>query len=162
MAGRVPDAARFSGDVPVIFDKYMAVPFVENGRSFAGADCFGFYALILAHELGIAVPDPDVSFTRDGARAVLAAFAAGVARGEWIAVETPRMFDAVRMTGVHVLRGKAGKSESHIGCYDGHGRVIHTELNTGPRCMALDDPEIAPRFRGFFRPAVLMNVAIAA
>lgn len=144
------------------FDKYMAVPFVENGRAFAGADCFGLYALILAHELGLAVPDPDVSFSKDGARAVLHAFAAGVARGEWIEVATPRIFDAVRMTGVHVLRGQAAKSESHLGCYDGMGRVLHTELNTGPRLMPLDDPEIKGRFRGFFRPAVLLNVAIAA
>jgi len=144
------------------FDKYMAIPFIEGGRDFSGVDCFGLYALIVATELGLPVPDPRVSFGRNGARTVLAAFAAEVARGAWIEVKTPRIFDAVRMSGFHVVRGEAHKSESHVGCYDGTGYVIHTELQTGPRRMPVEDPEIGPRLRGFFRPAVLLNLPLAA
>lgn len=141
------------------FDKYMAVPFLENGRTFDGADCFGLYALVLATELGLAVPDPHVAFGSHGARAVVHAFAAAVARGDWIEVDAPQMFDAVRMLGFHTERGEARRSETHVGCYVGRGQVLHTELGTGPRIMSLADPEIAARRPNFVRPQILAGRA---
>lgn len=38
-------------------DKYIGIPWVEGGREFTGADCFGILMLYYKNELGIEIPD---------------------------------------------------------------------------------------------------------
>ena len=43
--------------------KYLAVPYLENGRTEQGADCYGFVRVVLQKELGIELPA--FSYVRD-------------------------------------------------------------------------------------------------
>lgn len=145
-------------------DRYMRVPFRDAGRAWDGADCLGLYLLVLATERGVALPDHDVSYGRD-ALAVVGRVEAEIASGAWRLVAAGdgaavkrqgRAFDAVRMTGhVRLPSGELVRGDVHIGVVVGDGRVLHTEPSTGPHVLALDDPRIAKRVKGIYRPAVL-------
>lgn len=37
-------------------EKYYSVPYLRNGRSFEGCDCFGLFWLWFLHELGVHLP----------------------------------------------------------------------------------------------------------
>ena len=63
-------------------DRYMEIPFKDRGRDFSGADCFGFYLLLLAHEAKIEINDPNVSYGRNP-NAVLRAIEAEIASARW-------------------------------------------------------------------------------
>lgn len=135
----------------------MSIPFRDGGRGWRGADCFGLYLLVLAREAGVRLADHDVSYGRD-AVAVVTRIEAEIAAGRWLRVEAPARFDAVWMTG-HI-RTAAGvvRGDVHIGVALGDGRVLHTESQTGPQIMRLDDPRVARRIRGFYRPVFATNI----
>ena len=65
-------------------DKFMAIPFVDGGRSRAGADCFGLYAIVVRDLFAVQL-DQDVSYERD-ADAVVRRVADEVASDRWITI----------------------------------------------------------------------------
>lgn len=148
-------------------DRYLAVPYRDGGRGWAGADCLGLYALILTHEACIAFPKFAVSVGVDPRRALAAIEAQVLTVHRWQRVygqpkQVSEKFDCVRMTG-HA-RGADGivrRSDIHLGCALGNGKVIHTEDSRGPRIIALDDPAIVKRVVGVYRP-LFLNKASAA
>ena len=143
------------------FDKYMAIPFKDKGRSFDGADCFGLCALVSLHEAHIAIADPGVSL-QTGKRATIEVFAAELAIGHWFKIEMPQTFDWVVMTGFTIDGGKAVRhAELHCGIMIDEKMMLHTEAHCGPRIVAIDDSEITHRIRYFCRPAALMDSAAA-
>lgn len=142
-------------------DRYLAVPYRDGGRSWAGADCLGLYTLILAHEAMAAVPDFAVSVGTDP-RAVLSAIEEQVLSvHRWRRIygepkQVAEKFDCVRMSG-HA-RGEDGivrRSDIHLGCAIGGGKLIHTEDARGPRIVAFDDKAIVKRIVGVYRPLFL-------
>lgn len=141
------------------FDRYLAVPFVEDGRDFAGCNCLGLYALILANEamVSIGVALDARAEVGDLAEQVAAELATGrwrlIARGDGAAVKaSAKMFDAIEM--------KVPEAATlHIGCALGDGRMIHTERGIGPRCLPLDHRAVRSRIVAVWRPLALMGVA---
>lgn len=143
------------------FDRYMGIPFVDEGADFSGCNCLGLYALILAREaqvdIGIAL-DARATLT-DLADRVAAALATGrwtmVATGDGAAVRhKARMFDAIEMT-----VPEAGRAPLHIGCALGDGMMIHTERGAGPRCLPIDHRSVARRIVAVWRPHGLTEQA---
>lgn len=53
-------------------DRYAFVPFVDNGRSMKGADCWGLVCLVYASELGLLLPEyaGEYADTRDHKRII--------------------------------------------------------------------------------------------
>ena len=108
MAAQAGDAARVSGIVSLMWlDRYMEIPFKDRGRDFSGADCFGFYLLLLAHEAKIEINDPNVSYGRNP-NAVLRAIEAEIASARWKMIAAgdgaairnhAAEFDLVKMSG---------------------------------------------------------------
>lgn len=148
-------------------DRYMAIPFKDRGRDFAGCDCFGLYMLMLANEAGVALGEPDAS------RGVNAKIAAGkieaacisgewfeVARGDGRAVKkSAQKFDVVLMS-AHVQVGMAViASDLHIGVALGKGKMIHTEHPMGCAFVSLDDADVSTRVKAVYRPKALLKVA---
>lgn len=142
-------------------DRYLAVPYRDGGRDWSGADCLGLYALVLANEAATQLPDFSVSLKAD-ARGTLAAIEAQVLSvHRWRRIygepkDVARKFDCVRMTG-HA-RGEDGivrRSDIHLGCATGEGKVLHTEDARGPRIVPLDSSAVAKRVVGVYRPLFL-------
>ena len=141
------------------FDRYMAIPYRDHGRSFDGADCFGVCLLILAHEAGIGLADPN---------AVVATVEAEIASGRWQRIaegdgaavkRQAQLFDLVVMSG-HMRRGMAVvNADLHIGICIGVGRLIHSESESGCSCVAFDDPAIVRRVKAVYRPQALVRSA---
>lgn len=143
----------------------MAIPFVDGGRTRAGADCFGLYAIVLQDLFGVHL-DQDVSYARD-ADAVVQRVADEIASDRWIAIATgdgvtvrtaAQKGDAIVMSGhIHLAGGRVVRGDIHLGVALGDGRVLHTEPDTGPQILALDDPRICKRVRGVWRPRALVE-----
>lgn len=148
-------------------DRYMAIPFKDRGRDFAGCDCFGLYMLMLANEAGVALGEPDASH---GVNAKVAAgkIEAATISGDWIEVargngavvkRLAQKFDCVLMT-AHVHVGMAVvASELHIGVALGKGKMIHTEYPAGCDWRSIDDETVVNRVRAIYRPKALTKVA---
>lgn len=137
-------------------DRYLAIPFLDFGRSEDGCDCFGLYALVLARETGVMLPEVGVSCGQ-GPRAVIAKVASEIASGAWRRVDgEPQRFDLVQMKGYFRSGDELQRSDAvHIGCATGPGTVLHTEKPAGPKHQRLDENEIAHRIVGFWRPRLL-------
>lgn len=144
-------------------DRYVAIPFKDKGRDFAGADCMGLYILILAHEAKIAIDDPGVSFGSDP-RAVMRTVESELHSGNWMTVADgdgamvkphAKLFDIVLMS-AHVRTGRdVTKSDLHMGCALGNGFMIHTEAGSGAQYVALDDLDVCGRVKAVLRPKAL-------
>lgn len=141
-------------------DRYMAVPFKDGGRSFDQADCLGLYALILLHEACTEMPVFKESVGTD-VNGVLRKIENEIVSGRWQRIygepkDVAKKFDCIRMTGYP--RGSDGvvrRSDIHLGCALGNGKIIHTEDERGPRIIALDDEAIVRRVLGVYRPLFL-------
>lgn len=144
-------------------DRYIAIPFKDGGRDFAGVDCMGLYMLILAHEAKINLDEPGVSFGSN-ARAVMRKVESELHSGNWIMVaegngsavkSTADKFDIVLMS-AHVRRGRdVAKADLHLGCALGNGFMVHTEQDIGAQYVALDDPDVCGRVKAVLRPRAL-------
>jgi hypothetical protein len=150
-------------------DRYMVVPFVRRGRDWNGCDCIGLYQLVLATEARLTINAPaelglhtPVCSQRAVDSAILfGRFVAIVGANVAEATAKARCFDAVLMT-AHVMNrrtGSIGRADLHLGCATGNGYVLHIEDERGPQLVAIDDPEIAHRIRGVYRPAALVERA---
>lgn len=140
------------------FDKYMGIPFADEGRSFDGCNCLGLYALILANEAGSHLDLPALSAGEDVGR-LAERVAAEIGGGAWRLVARgsgrevkgrARLFDAIEMT---VL--DRGRAPLHVGCALGDGMMIHTERSTGPRCLPMSHPAVSRRIVAVWRPALM-------
>jgi cell wall-associated NlpC family hydrolase len=152
-------------------DAFMDIPHVPGGRSRAGADCFGLYAIVLEEAAGVTVDRyAHARFGATGAGAIATAIARGdwrcIARGEAGTPGLPlalkqaaRRFDAVLMTAHVRVAGAWRRADLHIGCAVGNGLMLHSEGGAGPQLVAIDDPSIAHRLRGVYRPAALTERA---
>lgn len=125
---------------------YVDIPFVDGGRSRAGADCWGLVYLVSA-DLGRPVP----AYPGEGVRAdgtiCPRAQARAVARhaDQFDAVDAPRPGDVVLLR----PRGRP----MHVGvCVDRRGRyVMHTERRTGVCVERVHGRMWTHRLDGFYR-----------
>lgn len=104
------------------FSKYIDLPFIPNGRSFNGIDCYGLVWLMYKEELGIVLPDfneiiydPE-TWCKDGRSHILENI-----NEDWerIVNGSYKRFD------IHILYDK-DLIASHVGLNIGNGRFIHT------------------------------------
>lgn len=121
-------------------NKYSSIPYVEKGRTAAGADCWGLARLIYEQEYNIQLPSfsdnyesPDVERIAE----LLAQYREG-----WIQNTTPVAGDIVlfRILG-HV---------SHIGVMISDTHFIHTRKKQNVIVARLDEPKWKNRIAGFY------------
>ena len=105
---------------------YVGIPYSDNGRDRKGCDCFGLLMLVYAEQLGVQLPDLDLSYTGLDARAS-ATFMQNYPSEEWgVAVQNPEPWDCM------VFR--RGKYESHVALYLGDGYML--EVSQG-QCASI-------------------------
>lgn len=128
----------------MILDRYVGIPFVDQGRTFAGVDCWGLVRLVYLEQLGIDLPSYDDAYRPldERERAELALLVEG-SRPGWRRVETPAPFDLVlvRIAGV----------PCHVGLALPGGMMLHCSRGADSRIESYRSPKWAPRIEGFYR-----------
>lgn len=124
--------------------KYIGIPFVSNGRTIKGCDCYGLIRLVLHNEYGIELPELSDDYSN----------ALNVE-------ETARLFAEHRPI---IAAEKIDKPEekalvvitehgfpAHVGIVAGGGLVLHTGMKTGSVCQRESHPGLRSRIEGYYR-----------
>jgi cell wall-associated NlpC family hydrolase len=113
--------------------QYLKIPFLDRGAARDGADCWGFFRLILAEQCGIVLPDYSDVPAGDWRAKVKQITAGAGEAADWepIAAGTEQPFDAVLMRGQFRHDGRARSAPVHIGAVVTPGALIHIEDGAG-------------------------------
>lgn len=126
--------------------KYTAIPFVDRGRSFEGADCWGLVALIYKTELSIELPSYGAISSKD-LLSVAKAMKDGKDFGDWVAVDQQKEFDVI------VMSGRVGheKLAIHVGIAVDENKIIHTEQGVNVVVVDRNHYQVKNRIIGTYR-----------
>ena len=124
--------------------KYIGIPFVSNGRTMDGCDCYGLIRLILRNEYGKELPE----LSNDYSNALNLS-------------ETARLFEQKRPV---IAAEKLSKPQekavvvitehgvpAHVGIVAGGGYILHTGAKTGSVCQRETHPGLCGRIEGYYR-----------
>lgn len=123
--------------------KYTGIPFVSNGRTAAGCDCYGLVRLVLQEEYGVPLPELSDNYTdalNIAETARLFAEQLPVLAGAKIPEPEERAV---------VLIKEQGRL-CHIGITAGGGYMLHTGVKTGAVCQRLAHPDLRGRIAGYY------------
>jgi len=123
--------------------KYIGIPFLSNGRTPAGCDCYGLVRLVLRNEYGIDLPElsdnyADALNVKETAR--LFAEQLPVLAGQKINAPQERAVVVITEHGV----------AAHIGIVAGGGYILHTGIKTGSICQRETHPGLRGRIEGYY------------
>ena len=105
-----------------IINKYLGVPYLHQGRTMAGVDCWGM-VLLIYKDMGYKLWDIDEDYDKSFNWKSKNYFIENYYR-EWDKVEIPELFDLIFFK-------KAGGQVSHAGVLLKRNRFIHTSDKTG-------------------------------
>jgi len=123
--------------------KYIGIPFVSNGRTHDGCDCYGLVRLVLRNEYGIDLPELtndylDALNVKETAR--LFEKQLPVIAGEKIPVPQEKAVVVITEHGV----------PAHVGIVAGGGYILHTGIKTGSICQRETHPGLRGRIEGYY------------
>lgn len=130
--------------------KFVGVPWVKDGRSMSGADCYGLALLVLKDVFGKTLPDfkYDVSSSVEQAIEIKRSIEAATDIVEYMPGNTELI------PGDLVLFSYFGE-ESHVGVYLGGRTIIHASRKKGTVIVSLSDMDggstIETRIKGAVR-----------
>lgn len=131
-------------------EKYIKVPFLIDGRSMNGCDCWGLYRLIVKERSGIDLPMYPEQTTLSHMRKMLEKSQSP----EWKIIQAGSEveLDCVLMRGQFTHEGKLRSRPIHVGCVLGAGLLIHTEQGVGTTIVGYRNSSlIKNRIVGFYR-----------
>jgi len=132
-------------------DKYIGLPYQENGRDWNGVDCWGLARLYYKHELDIELPDYSELYT--GSRDSSLSATILDQKQRWISVTEPVENDIC----VFNIYGEP----IHIGVYVGNNSFLHSREGLDSVIESLSSIQWAKRLEGFYRYTdTAKNIAI--
>ncbi|MDR1836410.1 MAG: C40 family peptidase [Treponema sp.] len=124
--------------------KYVGIPFVSNGRTLSGCDCYGLVRLVLRNEYGIDLPELSNDYADAlNVKETMRLFAEHrpVLAGEKIDAPEEKAVAVITEHGV----------AAHIGVVAGDGYILHTGVKTGSVCQRETHPGLRGRIEGYYR-----------
>jgi cell wall-associated NlpC family hydrolase len=123
---------------------YIGIPFVSNGRTRGGCDCYGLVRLVLEEVYGVTLPELSGDY-KDAlnVRETRSLFAEN--RPALLAER--REEPEERALAIILERGRP----CHLGIYAGDGYLLHTLAKTGSAAQRLTCPDLAGRVEGYYR-----------
>jgi cell wall-associated NlpC family hydrolase len=123
--------------------KYIGIPFITNGRTMNGCDCYGLIRLVLRNEYNIELPElsdnySDAQNIKETAR--LFAEHRPVLATEKLSKPQERAVVVITEHGV----------AAHIGIVAGGGYILHTGAKTGSVCQRETHPGLRGRIEGYY------------
>jgi len=124
--------------------KYIGIPFVSNGRTPEGCDCYGLVRLVLRNEYGVNLPELSDNYTD----------ALNVKETARLFAENLPVLAAEKISGPEekavVVITEHGVA-AHIGIVAGSGFILHTGVKTGSVCQRSTHPGLRGRIEGYYR-----------
>jgi len=128
----------------MIPDALMKTPFMANGRTAEGADCYGWARLVLRECFHVTAPEYPIEYAPDDNLSCARAIKSQLA--EWPMVK-PRS----EQPGDVILLTRMGRP-SHVGVVLEDGRFAHLEQSAGAPCVeSYKDGRWAGRVAAFLR-----------
>lgn len=139
--------------IPRWVEDYLAIPYVLEGRDHKGCDCWGLPRLVLVEQAKLDLP-VHAEITAKRAFQIAHAIDALGTDDDWrrFKLNATQCFDIILMSQWMVLQsGKREFLPVHMGVMVTRVHVLHTELDSGPACVRLNDPSIVNRVQPFTR-----------
>ena len=124
------------------YNKYVGIPYKNNGRDVSGIDCWGLVRLIYKEQYNISIPSFTELYKGPEDKESISELAA-IAKEQWKAVETPQEGDVVlfRVLGL----------ESHVGVCIGSDSFIHAKEGQASVIESLTSSRWKDRIVGYFK-----------
>ena len=103
------------------FEHFVGVPWLDGGRTLAGAGCWGLFRLVYAEVLGIPLPSYSGAYGSALDRIIIKRLIEG-RPDHWVRVAEPAVGDGVLLEFIN---------RPHIGVAVGGGRMLHIEHGYG-------------------------------
>jgi len=123
------------------YNKYIGLPYKENGRDETGLDCWGLARLFYKNELNISLPS--YSELYNGSSDITLPQTVNYYKDNWTKVESPKSGDLC----VFNILGEP----SHIGIYIGENKFLHSREGKDSVIDRLDSSQWIRRLEGFYR-----------
>ena len=124
-------------------NKYIGIPFVSNGRTMEGCDCYGLIRLVLHNEYGICLPELSDNYTD----------AQNIKETARLFAEHRPVIAAEKLPGPKeralVVITEHGRP-CHAGIAAGGGYILHTGAKTGSVCQRESHPGLRGRIEGYY------------
>jgi cell wall-associated NlpC family hydrolase len=123
--------------------KYVGIPFVSNGRTIEGCDCYGLVRLVLRNEYGILLPELSDDYSdalNVKETALLFAGHLPVLAGEKTTCPCEKSVAVITEHGV----------AAHVGIAAGGGYILHTGIKIGSICQRETHPGLRGRIEGYY------------
>ena len=124
--------------------KYIGIPFVSNGRTLSGCDCYGLVRLVLQTEYGITLPELSDNYSDTRNREQIAKTFA-----ENLPVLAAEKLAEAKEGSVAVIT--EGGRPCHLGINAGGGYILHAAEVTGSVCQRATHPGLRGRIEGYYR-----------
>lgn len=123
------------------YDKYIGIPYKDNGRDINGIDCWGLVCLYYREELGIELPSYTEEYNGPTDKNVIRAISAY--KDTWELTTTPDQGDVVLFN----IYGEP----RHIGIYIGNNKFLHSREGRDSVVDSLASPRWASRLEGTYK-----------
>ena len=122
------------------YNKYIGLPYVSNGRSDSGVDCWGLACLFYRNELGIELPSYSELYSTASDPEVVSAINSN--RDNWLQVSQT-------VPGDLCLFNIYGEP-AHVGIYVGDNKFLHARDGKDSVIESLNNSQWSKRFQGFY------------
>ena len=123
------------------YDKYIGLPYLENGRTEAGIDCWGLARVFYREQLNIDLPSYTDEYSGSHDPAVIEAISRY--RENWEKTDTPTIGDLCLFN----ILGEP----THVGVYVGSNKFLHSREGRDSVIETLDNTKWKNRFQGFYK-----------
>lgn len=124
--------------------RFIGIPFVDKGRDFNGADCYGLVMLYYKEVLGIEIPDTLI--TADQPRRIFAKYLEYISKN-WTQIDKPEQHCGVALA----MHEEHPQMVTHFAVMIDEKRVLHTLKKYESHIMNIDDMRIKPFIKGFYK-----------
>lgn len=122
-------------------DKYIGLPYKDNGRDTTGIDCWGLARLYYSQELGIDLPSYSTEYNGDTSENIKELISQH--RESWIKVDVPEVGDLVLFN----IYGEP----THIGICIGDNKFLHSRDGKDSVIESLSSQQWDKRIAGFYK-----------
>ena len=122
------------------YDKYIGLPYLDNGRTESGLDCWGLARLFYRDEYGIELPSYSEEYV--GGTDPYIVEAVNLYKDNWQEITTPNIGDLCLFN----IFGEP----MHVGVYVGDSKFLHCRIGSDSVIESLNNVKWKNRFQGFY------------
>jgi len=122
------------------YDKYIGLPYLDNGRTESGLDCWGLARLFYSNEYGIELPSYSEEYT--GGTDPYISQAVNLYKDNWEEITIPNIGDLCLFN----IFGEP----MHVGVYIGDNKFLHCRIGSDSVIESLNNVKWKNRFVGFY------------